>query len=308
VRPKLKPSTHQTYRHYLNAHIIPALGKHALTKLKPDHVQAFLNERHASGLAPRTVQQIHAILRSALNRALKWQKVSRNVATLVDVPRAPGASVYPLTNDGVIALLEAAQGHAYEHLYAFLLATGLRLGEALALRWQDEDGQVLVDLDARRVTVKYTLERLRAGQPWWIVEPKSESGCRSVPLTAPAVAALRSQRSRTAEQRLQVQLYGEWDDHGLVFPNSTGAPLDGTSVYHVFKRLLTRAGLPSTHRVHDLRHSTATYLLAAGVDSRIVMDIMGWSQASMLKRYQHVLPAMLDEAAARLEIALPLAR
>jgi integrase len=202
--------------------------------------------------------------------------------------------------------LEIARGHPYEHLYAFLLSTGMRLGEALALRWHDDLGHVLVDLETRRAVVRYTLERLRGGQPWRFSEPKSESGIRSVPLTTPAIAALRAQRAWGRARRMQ--LGAEWENHELVFPNLTGAPLDGTAVHHAFKRLLAQAGLPTSHRVHDLRHSTATYLLAARVDPRIVMAVMGWSQSSMLQRYQHVLPAMLDDAAARLEIALPLSR
>ena len=92
------------------------------------------------------------------------------------------------------------------------------------------------------------------------------------------------------------------------FPSAIGTPLDGTNVYKAFKRLSHQAGLPMTFRLHDLRHSTATYLLAAGVDPRIVMQIMGWSQVSMLKRYEHVLPSMLDDAAQGLERVLPPAR
>jgi site-specific recombinase XerD len=117
---------------------------------------------------------------------------------------------------------------------------------------------------------------------------------------------LEQQRWRTARARRKA---GEaWQDYDLVFPSAVGTPLDGTNVYHSFKRLLKDANLPTTYRVHDLRHSTATYLLAAGVDPRIVMNIMGWSQVSMLKRYQHVLPAMLDDAAVRLEAVLPSVR
>ncbi len=69
--------------------------------------------------------------------------------------------------------------------------------------------------------------------------------------------------------------------------------------------MLRHAGLPTSFRLHDLRHSTATYLLAGGLDPRIVMQIMGWSQISMLKRYQHVLPAMLTDAAERLHAVFP---
>lgn len=82
---------------------------------------------------------------------------------------------------------------------------------------------------------------------------------------------------------------------------SGGNPLDGTNANHEFKKILARAGLPGTYRVHDLRHSAATYLLAARVDPRIVMQLMGWSQRSMLTRYQHVMDSMLTDAAEWLE-------
>jgi integrase len=216
--------------------------------------------------------------------------------------RVSSPEIQPLDPQQAEVLLRAASGHPYEHLYAFMLSTGLRLGEALALRWHDEDGTALVDLDTRRATIRYTLERLR-GQPWRFAEPKSDTGRRVIPLTAPAIHAIREQRRRADEAQEKA---GElWQEFDLVFQSIVGTPLDGTNVYHAFKRLLNQAGLPSTCRVHDLRHSTATYLLAAGVDPRIVMQIMGWSQVSMLKRYQHVLPSMLDDAATRLESILP---
>jgi site-specific recombinase XerD len=72
-----------------------------------------------------------------------------------------------------------------------------------------------------------------------------------------------------------------------------------------FNKLLRRAGLPQQTRVHDLRHRTAPFLLAAGIDPRIVMAIMGWSQVTMLARYQHVLDSMLADAASRLEAVFP---
>ena len=195
-------------------------------------------------------------------------------------------------------LLEAARGHRLEYLFTFMLATGLRLGEALALRWCD------VDLAGGSANVQHTLEYL-TGRPWRIAEPKSASGKRVVPLIGSALAGLRAQRDR---QQFDQQRVGEaWQDNDLVFPNALGTPVSPTNAYHEFKKLLARAGLPTTHGVHDLRHSTATYLLAAGVDGRIVMSIMGWSQVSMLKRYQHVLSPMLADAATRLEAVFPLA-
>lgn len=296
--PKLKVTTLVSYQHYVNHHIVPVLGRKPLTKLSAPEVQAWLNAKAASRLAPRTVQYMHAILRTALNRAVKWQLVPRNVALLVDPPRGAAAEIHPLSPVQVTVLLSAYAGHPQAHLYAFLLATGLRLGEALALRWQD------VDLERKRLHVRHTLERLR-GRPWQLTEPKSASGQRVVPLISPAVTALEAQREVLVKMRKAAG--SAWVEHFFVFPSTVGTPLDGTNALHAFKRMLKRADLPTTHRLHDLRHSAATYLLAAGVDRRIVMQIMGWSQLSMLTRYQHVLDPMLDDAAARLEAVFPVA-
>ena len=120
------------------------------------------------------------------------------------------------------------------------------------------------------------------------------------------MASLKSQRAHIAEQRLAVG--PAWQDLDFVFPSAVGTPLDASNVHHQFKKLLARAGLPSTHRPHDLRHSTATYLLAAGVPARVVMELLGHSQITLtLNTYSHVLPTMLDDAAARLEAVFPTA-
>jgi len=126
------------------------------------------------------------VLRIALNRAVKWHVVARNVATLADPPRGPRAEIQPLTQQAAEKFQVAAADHRLRHLFTFMLCTGVRVGEALALRWQD------VNLDERRITVRHTLEHL-TGQPWRLTEPKSESGRRTIPLAAPALAALRAQ-------------------------------------------------------------------------------------------------------------------
>src|SRR5947209_6671042 len=98
---------------------------------------------------------------------------------------------------------------------------------------------------------------------------------------------------------MRMRAGASWHDLGFTFPTSVGTPEDQANVYHQFRKLLKNAGLPTTYRIHDLRHSTATSLLATGVPDRLVMGIMGHSQLSMTMRYQHVLPSMLKEAGAR---------
>lgn len=168
------------------------------------------------------------------------------------------------------------------------MTTGLRLGEALALRWQD--------IEPEHLNVRHTLLRMGGGV-WELGEPKSLSGRRRIPLVAQAAAALEAQKQRNIEMRVLPS------DLGFVFVTSSGQPHYGPNVYSELQKLLAKAGLPSA-RVHDLRHGTATYLLAAGVPPRTVMAIMGWSQISMLTRYQHVLDPMLTDAAQRLQAHL----
>src|SRR6266849_11171473 len=95
----VSPSTAHGYEFYVRKYIIPALGRHQIRKLTPEQVQRFLNETHAKGLAPRTVQYIRAILRRALNQALRWELVARNVATLADPPTGRSPEMRPLTTE-----------------------------------------------------------------------------------------------------------------------------------------------------------------------------------------------------------------
>ena len=297
AKKKVRQSTWDSYEYIVRQHLVPELGKRALVKLSPRDVQAFLNSRSELRLSPRTQQYIRAVLRMALGQAMKWGLVHQNVATLVEPAKGPARQIEPLDADQAARLLAGAKGHSQEHLFTAALGTGLRKGELLGLRWRD------VDLDTGRIQVRYALEYCN-GRPWRFVEPKSESGKRTVPLIGPAAAALRAQYARVKALKLKAEP-GVWQEHDLVFPSEIGTPIHPTNVNREFKKLLARAGLPHEHRVHDLRHSTATYLLAAGIDPRIVMAIMGWSQVTMLARYQHVLDSMLSDAAGRLEAVFP---
>ncbi len=297
MRPTLKPKTYASYEQLIRVHIQPGLGKIRLGKLQKADVNRFLANREHAGSSPRTRQYLLSILRMALEDAVDDELIARNVGKLAKSPRVAQREIQPFDQHAVNALLDAGRNHRFEHLFAFLLGSGLRLGEALALQWED------VNRKHGSIQVRHTLERI-AGQPWRIAEPKSASGRRVVPLIGPAGDSLRAQHKRVAEMRLAAP---EWHDYDLVFPSANGNPLDGTNVYHEFKKLLAKAGLTIAYRVHDLRHSTATYLLAAGVDGRIVMQVMGWSQVSMLKRYQHVLDPMLRDAGVRLEAVFPIA-
>jgi integrase len=254
-------------------------------------VQAFINHLLADGLAPRTVQYAHAILRAALNKAVKWGLVARNVATLVDTPGLSQQEMQFLAPEEARQFLEAIRGDRLEALYTVALAIGLRPGEALGLRWQD------VHLDTGILTVQVALQRVEGVAQ--LVELKTRRSRRSLTLPPFAVAALKAHRARQDEER---EFAGSmWEDRDLVFTTRRGRPLGPRNVIRSFRRMLKRAKL--THRrLYDLRHTCASLLLVQGVHPRVVMDILGHSQISLtMNTYSHVIPELQQEAATRID-------
>ena len=147
------PATAHGYRSTLNAHLIPALGRHRLDKLTPSHVQALLNELRAGGLSPQTVKNVRAVLSSALSLAMKWERVGRNVAALTDAPRAERADASPLTPDDAMSFLTAVEPHRLGPLFTVTTALGLRQSEAVGLTWDTVDMEAQV-IDVRRRTYR----------------------------------------------------------------------------------------------------------------------------------------------------------
>lgn len=134
-----RPRTQESYEGMVRLHIVPYLGTHKLQKLLPEHVQAMMNALTATGLSPRTVEYACLVLRRALNQAVRWGYLMRNVAQLVETPRVPRHKVQPLDERQARALLDAVRGHRMEVLYRVALSLGLRRGEVLGLRWVDVD-------------------------------------------------------------------------------------------------------------------------------------------------------------------------
>jgi len=168
------------------------------------------------------------------------------------------------------------------------LATGMRCGELVALRWRH------VDLDNAILTVQASLQ-LRQGK-WVVAQPKTKYSRRTIALSRTTVEALRTHRVLMAKERLH--LGPAWEDAELVFPNSAGRFQDPTYIaQYQFKSLLRLAGLPVI-RFHDLRHTAATLLLAQGVNPKVVSEMLGHSSIAVtLGIYGHVMPHMQQQAA-----------
>lgn len=286
VRPSVKPKTFSSYSDTVRLHLVPSLGRIVLAKLTPQHVQAMMNDRLASGLSPRTVSYIRSVLSIALARAVKLGLVHRNVVALVDRPNVARHEVRPLTVEQSRALLAAAQDHRLGALFSVALALGFRKGEGLGLRWQD------VDFDAGTIAISGALQRI--GGSLVRTETKNNASRRMLSVPTVAMKALREHRVRQMEERLAA---GErWRDSGLVFTTTIGTPLDPRNVLRHFSRVLSAAGIAHV-RFHDLRHSCATLLLAQGVPARVVQDILGHSAIRVtMDTYAHVMPSMREDA------------
>jgi len=295
VKKRRRAKTHASYAEMVRLYLVPGLGRHRLSRLSATQIDAFLNRKLEDGLSTRTVQYMHAVLRSAYSRAVKWHLVTENPAKLADAPTVHRVEIQPLTPEEARVFLEAARGDRLEALYSVGLAVGLRPGESLGLRWAD------VDLDMRVLRVRTAVQRIK--KVGLVVEDlKSEHSKRTINLPDVCVDALRVHKVRQLEERL---LAGErWEDHGLVFPNTLGKPLEPRNVVRSFKHRLAGLSLPDA-RFYDLRHTCASFLLAQGVDPRVVMEILGHAQYSFtMKTYAHVLPAMRQDAANRMDQVL----
>ena len=304
ARGDLAHRTYANYRLQVRRHIVPAVGRVKLAKLNPAHVQGLYAANLREGLKPSSIRCIHSVLRRSLEQAVRWNLIPRNPAALADPPKVRKEEIKPLDAEQARAFLRAAgeTGDRYEALYVLSLAAGLRMGEALGLKWSD------VDLAGGTLRVNRQLQRMRreedAGKPGRLVfsEPKNASR-RTVDLPQRALVALKRHRKDQLEEKLGAG--GSYEDSGLVFATVKGTPLDAQNVVNRhFKPLLRRAGLPDI-RWHNLRHSCFTLLLSRGVHPKFVQHLAGHASIQLtLDRYSHWMPSMGKHTASAMDEVL----
>ncbi len=289
---RVRPSSAVRYRGIVRAHLLPQLGSIRLNRLTPAHVNGFMVDRLAAGCAPPTVCQLRAVLRTALGDAVRADLVARNAAALAVPPRVPARLVAPMDVPEATAILAATAPTRVGPIVATALYTGLRRGEVLGLRWGD------LDLEHGQLRVAAAMQRI--GGQFELVEPKSATSRRSVPVATPLVSILRERRKAQLEAQLRAGPAWVESIPGLIFTTALGRPVDGGELTKTFQAVCAAAGLPR-RRFHDLRHGSATLLLASGVDLKTVSAILGHSTISLTANtYAAVLPSLAADAMARL--------
>ncbi len=292
AKPKLTARTLQDYTGVLERYVYPAVGSGKLSKLAPVDIQALYAKMLSAkfkggyGLTPRTVINTHRVLSSALKQAVKWRMLTQNVCQYVDLPKRQKTEMKALSEVEVGRFLVAAKNSKHRILFTVMLGTGFRPGEALALMWKDFDPV------GRTLTVQRALETVHGKH--YFKTPKTPHSRRTIKLPDNLVKLLLEHKALLPF------------DSELIFPSLENTPLgEGNVVKRYFKPLLTVAGLPSTVRFYDLRHTHATLLLKAGVHPKIVSERLGHSSITLtLDTYSHILPGMQDEAANKLDVML----
>jgi integrase len=228
-------------------------------------------------------------LHDALESAVKWGLLARNVADAVSPPRYQRAQWQTLSEFDLNRLLEAAKKTPYYVLFYQALFTGMRRSELLALRWCD------VDLLMCQAHVTRSLHRLRTGEID-IRAPKSARGRRMVALTASS--ALLFQEHRDRQEALRAELRVPLKDDDLIFSDKEGRPMLPDRVTHAWIKLVRQTGLRGI-RLHDARHTHASLMLKQGVHPKVVQERLGHASIQItLDTYSHVAPGLQEAAAA----------
>jgi integrase len=294
---QVRPLARENYKSVADHHIVPTLGKKKVGKLTVADVQSLLAAKLAGGpdgkpkpLSVSSVRRIRSVLAQALAECVVEGTLTRNVAALTKPPKSHRTEGRTLTPEQAKKLLEAMNDHRLGSLFGLMLATGLRRGEALGLRWDD------VDLKKGVVVVRRQLQRV--GGELVANDVKTTKSRRAVNIAPPVAKILKARKVAQAKDRLA---YGEaWVETGYVFTTQLGTPLDPRNIQRDFETICTKAGLGKWHP-HELRHSAASLMLAAGVPLQVVSEMLGHSSIRMTADvYGHVLQPQREEAAAAL--------
>ena len=292
------PATIESYRRQLETHVVPHLGGLRLSALSAADLDALYARLLAGGrrdgrggLSPRTVRYVHTIVSKSLSDAVRKRLLVRNPASDADPPSANSAAAPEMTwwtPTELRAFLVAVTSDDLYALWRLAAMTGMRRGEVCGLRWSD------IDLEAGRLSVRQQLTTVRH-ELIFRERPKSDHGRRTIDLDVGTTRVLRDHRRAQLERRMVVG--ATWGEGDLVFCGLAGEPLDPESIAQRFEHRAAAAGVKRI-RFHDLRHTHAAHLIAAGQDALVISKRLGHASVSFTyDKYGHLMSKADSEAA-----------
>ncbi len=293
AKVRVREATFVSYESIASRYVIPNLGSFRLCDLRPDHIQGFYGKLTARGLSARTVRYAHSVLSSALTHAERQGMIGANPCKRCSLPRKQATEMKYLGPEEVKRFLEVAATSDMYPLFLLAIETGMRPGEYLALQWSD------LDFATGFLTVRRTV-KIRVGGGYYFSTPKTSKGSRPLFVSQNVLQALKLHRRRQLEAR--IQLGPAYRENDLIFANALGDPLlIGNLRRRHFEPLLKEAGIGKI-RLYDLRHTSATLLLASGEHPKVVAERLGHASTNLtLDTYSHVIPSMQMAATERIQ-------
>ena len=285
---KVRPSSHQTYKGYIEHHIKPYIGDVPLNKLTSLQLQRMYktlltkgridrieSKNQPKGLSAKTVRNINQVISSAMDVAIEQKIISENPTDGCALPKIERKEMHTIPAEQLEAFLKEAKNSGVYEMYYLDLATGMRRGELLGLKWSD------IDFAHGIIHIRRQISRIDG-----VIREmplKTKNSYRNVPISDNAVEMLKEMKTHSSSN--------------YVFSSPTGGPISPDSVNNMLHRALKRAGLEQI-RFHNLRHSFATLALQNGVDIKTVSEMLGHFSASFtLDTYAHVTTSAQKEAA-----------
>jgi integrase len=280
-RTDLKPKTRHQYSWLLTLHILPTWRTVPLAKVTFEGLSLWVAQLSIGGLGPSGVRQSVFVMSAALDHAVRSGRIRSNPAKGLGLPRPNRRDYVFLTHGQVLTL--AAEAGCWRLLILLLAYTGLRWGEATALRVCD------IDFDRRRIDVRRAFSDV--GGRVVLGTPKSHQS-RTVPVprfvAAELAAAVDGKRP---------------DDLVFTMPGGSVMRLSNWRLA-TFAPARTRAGLSDRFRIHDLRHTAASLMIQAGYPPKTLQEIMGHASiTTTLDLYGHLYPGEMDRYVDRLDSA-----
>lgn len=293
---KTKPLTRVRYETDIRLHIKPNLGDICLAELKPYHVQSLYNKEEKNGLSLKSIKNLHSVIHSSLEQAVKLELVDKNVSDACKITPPPKKEMHPIKDGDLVRFLGSIRESEYENILYFYTFTGVRRGEGVGLTWDCVDFKT----GTIRIYRQWQKRPHLGDKSCFGFEPLKNNKFRTFKPAKQVMDMLK--RVRVQQNQWKLACGDGWKaEHDFVFTHWDGTPYNADCVFKYFKKVVRELGLQTT-RLHDLRHTFATLSLQNGTDVKTVSASLGHATTAFtMDQYGHVTEAMQRDSAERME-------